>query len=643
MGRFDRLHDHEGEQRVFQTRAIVAGVIVALLLAVVVGRLVVLQHLDHAHYITLSDDNRVRLHAVPPTRGLIRDREGRILAQNLPSYSLQLVPERVGNLEETIEGLAEIIEIDDRDLDRLRASWRRARPFESLPLRFRLTEDEVARLSVNLHRFPGADIVAGLTRHYPYGETAAHAIGYVGRIDRGDLQRLDSRRYRGTNHVGKVGAEFQYEDLLHGEPGFRQVEVNVQGRVLRVLEEQSPRPGRDLYLTIDLELQRVAEEALGDQAGALVALDPASGEVLALASTPSFDPNLFARGIGRDVYNLLQSSPRRPLFNRALRGQYAPGSTIKPILALQALDNGLRERDEEIHCRGYYRLPGGTRRYRDWKVHGHLDLGQSIEQSCNVMFYDIAHEMGIEELARTYRSFGLGQRSGIDLPGERTGLVPDPDWKRARLGEPWYRGETIIHGIGQGFMTVTPVQLAGVAAMFANRGQPVRPRIFLGVGDDGPDPIRAELPDLPRVEIGNADDWEYIIDAMVDVTRGEAGTARSMRWRSPNVIAGKTGTSQVYSRPAGVDAVDFEDQIYELRNHGLFVAFAPPDEPRIAIGVIVEHGGGGSRAAAPVAQEVIDYYIEHMAQRNGQIPQVIDLPEEGAPELPGNAAGDGNE
>lgn len=610
MGRFDRLRDYEREFRIFQVRAITAGVIVTLLLALVIGRLVFLQYVDYRHYTTLSDDNRVRLHAVPPTRGLIYDREGRVLAENEPSYSLQLVPERVDDLAATIEGLRELIDVDDRDVSRLRAGWSQARPFESLPLRFRLTSDEVARLSVDLHRFPGVDIVAGLTRHYPHGETGAHAIGYVGRIDQSDLRRLDTGRYRGTNHVGKVGAEYQYEDLLHGEPGFRQVEVNVQGRVLRVLDEEAPKPGRDLHLTLDLDLQRVAEEALGEQAGAVVAMDPSTGELLAVASEPAFDPNLFARGIGSDTYNLLRSSPRRPLFNRALRGEYAPGSTVKPIVALHALEEEVRARDEEINCRGFYRLPGGTRRYGDWKVHGPLDLGESITQSCNVMFYDIANEMGIDQLAEAYRDFGLGQRTGVDLPGERTGLVPDPDWKRGSKGEPWYRGETVIHGIGQGFMTVTPMQLAGVAAMFANRGDPVRPRVFLRTDDHGPEPVRPELPDLPHFEVSEADDWEYVIDAMVGVTQGDQGTARAIRWRSPNVMAGKTGTSQVYSRAAGTAAIEHEDQIYELRNHGLFIAFAPPKEPRIAVGVIVEHGGGGAAAAAPVGQQVIDAWLE---------------------------------
>ena len=623
MGHSERFSDHANEQRVFQSRAVVAGVIAGLMLALVVGRLVVLQYVDHTHYTTLSDDNRVRLHAVPPTRGLIRDREGRILAQNLPSYNLELVPERVADVEETIAELGEIVELNERDIERLRSNWGRVRPFESVPLRFRLSEEEVARLSVNLHRFPGVDIVASLSRHYPHGETASHAIGYVGRIDQSDLRRLDANRYRGTNHVGKVGAEFQFEDVLHGEPGYRQVEVNVQGRVLRVLEEESPEPGRDVYLTIDLELQRIAEEALEGQAGAVVALEPATGEVLALASTPRFDPNLFARGIGGDMYELLQTSPRRPLVNRALRGEYAPGSTVKPMLALHALGNGVRDRDETIHCKGYYQLPGGSRRYRDWREHGHLDLAESIEQSCNVMFYDIAYETGIDNVASAYRDFGLGTRTGIDLPGERDGLVPDPEWKRAAMGEPWHRGETVIHGIGQGFMSVTPVQLASMAATFANRGQPVRPHVYRDVAGEGNEPIRAQLPEIEPVTVDNEEDWEYIVDAMVDVTRGERGTARSMRWQSPHVIAGKTGTSQVYSRPDDVEAVDHEDQIYELRNHGLFFAFAPAEEPHIAIGVIVEHGGGGSSAAAPVAREVIDAWMEKR-EREVFVPEPFD-------------------
>lgn len=609
MGLSDRLRDYESEQRIVQSRAIIAGVFVGLLLAGVLARLVVLQYVDFGHYTTLSDDNRVRLHAVPPTRGLIRDRDGRVLAENVPSYTLELVPERVDDLEETVAELRELVDISDDDVEGLRERWSQARPFESLPLKFRLNQDEVARLSVDLHRFPGVDIAADLTRHYPHGKVGAHAVGYVGRIDRGDLERLDGTRYRGTNHVGKVGAERQYESVLHGRPGFRQVEVNVQGRSLRVLDEEAPEPGADVDLTIDLELQEVAEEALGDDAGAVVALDPNNGEVLALASTPSFNPNMFAIGGGGELQRLLQTTPHRPLFNRALRGEYAPGSTVKPIVAMEALAEDVRDRDEDINCRGYYELPGSNRRYSDWKVHGPLDLGESIEQSCNVMFYDLAHELGIEELAGAYRAFGLGSRWGIDLPGERGGLVPDESWKRANFGEPFYPGETVLHGIGQGFMSATPVQLAGAASLFANRGRPVRPHVFAGVDDDAREPIRAQLPDLEPVGFGSADDWEYVVDAMVDVTRGDDGTARSLRWRSPNVIAGKTGTAQVYSRAPGVEEIEHEDQVYELRNHGLFLGFAPADEPEIAVGVVVEHGGGGAAAAAPVARAVIDAWL----------------------------------
>lgn len=610
MAHLDRLRDRESEFSLFRTRAAIAGVVVVLLLGVVFARLLVLQYADHGHYTTLSDDNRVRLNAIPPTRGLIRDRNGVILAENLPSFTLHLVPEQVDDLSATLDGIGELIELEQRDVDRLLAGWRRARPFEGVPLRFRLNAEEVAVLSVELHRFPGVEIVAGLARHYPHGETAAHAIGYVGRIDDRDMARLDRGRYRGSSHTGKLGAEYQYESVLHGEPGFRRVEVNVQGRVLRVLEEEAPTPGRDIRLTLDLELQRVAEEALAGQAGAVVAIDPRNGEVLALASTPSFDPNPFVNGIAQADYALLRDAPWRPLFNRALRGQYAPGSTVKPILALHALETGVRGRDETIHCNGYFRLPGRSRQYRDWTVHGrHLDLAQALEQSCNVMFYDLAHRMGINELATAYRGFGLGRLTGIDLPGERPGLIPDPEWKRQNRGEAWYPGETVIHGIGQGYMTVTPMQLATVSAILANRGRSVQPRIFLDAADNGPEPVRPAVSLPEPIVMSDPENWDYVVDALVDVTRGELGTARSMRWRSPNVIAGKTGTSQVFTRPRDEDAPSLEDTIYELRNHGLFVAFAPPDRPRIAIGTIVEHGGGGSAAAAPVAQVVIDHWL----------------------------------
>jgi penicillin-binding protein 2 len=603
----DRLRNQEFEARLFRGRTVIAALGVTVLVLVLLGRLFHLQFVSHDHYSTLSNDNRVRLQAVAPTRGLIRDRNGRLLAQNLPSFSLQLVPERVEDLDATLAGLKPLIAVDEREIERLREIWSHARSFEGVPLRFRLTPDEVARVSVNRHRFPGVDIVAGLTRSYPHGTLGVHALGYVGRIDEQDLERLDATRYRATTHTGKLGVEYEYESLLQGQPGVRRVEVNAQGRVLRTLAEEPATPGRDLRLSLDLELQRLAEELLGERDGAAVVLDPRDGQVLALASTPTFDPNEFVNGIGRAQYAALRDSPHRPLFNRAIRGQYPPGSTVKPMIALNGLVEDARERDEVLNCRGFYRLDGRGRRYRDWKAHGRVDLADSITQSCDVMYYDLALRLGMGTMAKFLRRFGLGSETGIDLPGERSGLVPDAEWKRRARGEPWYTGETLIHGIGQGYMQTTPVQLATAAAIIANRGEPVRPHLFLRAGDQPP-PAEVTEPVMPPVELEHAQDWEYVIDAMVGVTRGEKGTARAIGWRSPNTIAGKTGTAQVYSL-AQDEEYDAETVAAELRDHALFIAFAPADRPRVAVAVVIEHGGSGSSAAAPVAQQLIDAWL----------------------------------
>ncbi|MEF8833494.1 MAG: penicillin-binding protein 2, partial [Halofilum sp. (in: g-proteobacteria)] len=538
----------------------------------------------------------------------------------------------VADLDATLERLRSFVDFDSADVERLRRAWRRARPFEGVPLRFQLSREAVARLSVNRHRFPGVDIVAGLTRHYPWGRTGVHALGYVGRLDEGDLKRLDPRSYRATSHVGKTGVEYAYEHVLHGEPGVRRVEVNVEGRVLRVLDEEAPVPGEDIQLTLDLGLQRYAERLLGPEDGAVVALDPRDGAVLALASAPGFDPNLFVNGIGRKTYASLRDSPHRPLFNRAIRGQYPPGSTIKPIIALNGLEREARDRDETIHCRGYYTLEGRSRRYRDWKAHGEVDLGDAISQSCDVMFYDLAMDLGMTEMAGFLRRFGLGQQTGIDLPGERGGLIPDPEWKRRNRGEPWYSGETVIHGIGQGYMQVTPLQLATATAQIANRGRPVRPHLLAEAGpaeartetEEGPPPdeepvvARAREPVVEPVDLTVESDWDFVIDAMVDVTAGERGTARAIGWKSPHAIAGKTGTAQVFSIAQG-EEYDAEAIAKELRDHALFIAFAPAEAPRIAVAVLVENGGSGSATAAPVAQQLIDRWLEeHPPPEDGE-------------------------
>lgn len=631
MAGSDRLRDYEREAGLYRRRALVAGVCALVVGIVLLARLFHLQYLSHEHYSTLSNDNRVRIEAVAPTRGLIHDRDGRVLAENLPSFTLELVPERVDDLDATLERLRSYVDFDATDVDRLRRAWQRARPFEGVPLRFQLSREAVAQLSVNRHRFPGVDIVAGLTRHYPWGRTGVHALGYVGRLDERDLKRLDPRSYRATSHVGKNGVEYAYEDVLHGDPGFRRVEVNVEGRVLRVLDKEAPVPGRDVQLTLDLGLQRYAERLLGPENGSIVALDPRDGAVLALASSPGFDPNLFVNGIGRDTYAALRDSPERPLFNRAIRGQYPPGSTIKPIIALNGLERKSRSHDETLHCRGYYTLEGRSRRYRDWKAHGEVDLSDAITQSCDVMFYDLAMDLGMTEMAGFLRNFGLGQPTGIDLPGERGGLIPDPEWKRRTRGEPWYSGETVIHGIGQGYMQVTPLQLATASAQIANRGRPIRPHLLAET--QAPDPrtdkdddtegdtqtqardagesvvARAREPMVDPVDLSMDTDWDFVIDAMVDVTEGARGTARAIGRQSPNTIAGKTGTAQVFSIAQG-EEYDEEAISKQLRDHALFIAFAPAKAPRIAVAVLIENGGSGSATAAPVARGIIDRWLE---------------------------------
>jgi penicillin-binding protein 2 len=623
MAGTDRLRDHEREAWLFRRRAIVAGAGAAVIVVILLVRLLHLQYLSHEHYTTLSNDNRVRIEATAPTRGLIHDRNGTVLAENLPSFSLELVPERVDDLDATLEALRPLVAFDARDVERLKDAWRHARPFEGVALRFQLDPEEVARFSVQRHRFPGVDIVAGLTRHYPYASTGVHALGYVGRIDEADLERLDESQYRATSHVGKLGVEHALEHLLHGDPGFRRVEVNVQGRVLRVLEEQAPVPGKDVFLTLDLELQRLAERLLGPRDGAVVALDPRNGEVIALASTPTFDPNLFVNGIGREAYARLRDSPHRPLFNRAIKGQYPPGSTIKPMVALNGLEADVQQREDEIHCRGYYRLEGRGRRFRDWKAHGTVDLADSVAQSCDVMFYDLALRLGMEQMASFLRRFGLGQPTGIDIPGERGGLIPDPQWKRRARGETWYTGETLIHGIGQGYMQTTPVQLATAAAMLANRGRPVRPHVFLRASGPGEETREPREPVIPPLELSLESDWDYIIDSMVAVTEGERGTARSIGWKSPHTIAGKTGTSQVFGLGQDEEYVE-EEVALELRDHALFISFAPAADPRIAVAVVVENGGSGSAAAAPIAQQVIDAWLGPEPLPSDRAPEAAD-------------------
>ncbi len=605
------LKDHFLEYRMFTNRAIILLVFCAMLLMVLFSRLLYLQVIEHEHYITLSEDNRVKLQAIAPNRGLIYDRNGILLAENLPSFRLQITPEQVDDMASTLEALEEIIHISDVDRSRFERLLARKPRFEAIPLRFHLDDAEVARFSVNRHRFPGVDIHAGLSRHYPLGSLGVHVLGYVGRIDEQALKELDTSNYSGTTHTGKIGIEKTYEDVLHGKVGVQHVETTAQGRVLRVLRRTPPVPGNNLYLTLDSRLQAAAEQAFGDFSGSAIALDPRTGDVLAMVSQPTYDPNPFVNGIEFDAYNALRGDEKEPLFNRALRGQYPPGSTVKPFIGLAGLEQGITGSKSTTYCPGFYTLQGSSRKYRDWKRTGHgtVDLSTSIEQSCDVYFYDLALSMGIERLHDYLAHFSFGSRTGIDIVGELPGLLPSPTWKRQRRGEPWFPGETIITGIGQGFFLATPLQLATSTAALANNGQIIRPKVVhaeqaAGSGDLLPHQLRTGEP----IAIKNQHHWDEVVQSMIDVVHAPRGTARRIGEDSPYRIAGKTGTAQVFGlkQEEKYDAEAIEEK---LRDHSLFIAFAPAGEPRIAIAVIVENGGSGSAVAAPIARTIMDAWL----------------------------------
>jgi penicillin-binding protein 2 len=604
------IKDHQHESRLYDRRAITAGILVILAILGLIVRLVQLQVLDHEHFRTLSLDNRVKLEPLPPTRGLIYDARGVLLAENLPAYSLEIVPEKAGDIPGTIDRLRGLINISDADIKRFERLRRQRRRFDGIPIRVQLSEEEVAKFSVNGHRFEGVDIRATLLRHYPLAEQTAHVLGYVGRINERELQVIDNSRYSGTSHIGKNGVEKAYEDKLHGQVGMQQVEVNAKGRVLRVLESQAPIPGHDLQLFLDVQLQQEAARALADYNGAIVAIDPRTGGVLALVSKPSFDPNLFVIGIAPKVYRELQGSEDKPLFNRALRGQYPPGSTVKPFMGLDGLEAGVIGLHDETYCPGFYRLPGHKHKYRDWRKwgHGHMSLIPAITQSCDVYFYDLARNLGVDEMHRFLSRFGFGITTGIDLTGELGGLLPSREWKRQRRRESWYPGETLIMGIGQGYFLVTPLQLASATATLAARGRHINPRVASAIR--GPEtggelrPIAAVQREIPKA---SARHWEKVVDAMVNVVEGRRGTARRIATDAYR-IAGKTGTAQVFTVKQD-EEYDEEKVAEKMRDHALFIAFAPVDDPRIAVAVIVENGGHGGAVAAPIARRVMDRYL----------------------------------
>lgn len=603
------LKSPEQELRIFRVRALLALVVVFSLTGLLMGRLAYLQVVQHEVYTTRSEKNRVRVEPLPPTRGLIYDRNGELLAENRPTYNLTLVRERVEDLDATLTRLVQILELSPEEAEAFRVrSRQRQRPFQPALLMSDLDEGQIARLAVNRHLLPGVEVEAQLLRYYPDAEVMAHALGYVGRINAEELERLDAGRYAGTHFIGKTGVERFYEDALHGEAGLRKVETNARGRVLRELGRTDPLPGKDLTLTLDKELQHLAFELLDGRRGAIVAIEPATGGILAMVSAPGYDTNQFVTGIDVASYRGLQEDLDLPLYNRAIRGHYPPGSTIKPFLALAGLAEGVITPDKTIYDPGYFQLPNDDRRYRNWLRwgHGRVDMERSIAVSNNTYYYSLAHDLGIDRIHANMTDFGFGTRVGHDIFGESAALMPSRDWKRERYNQPWYPGETLSVGIGQGYWQLTPLQLATATAVLANRGHWVKPRLARTLGGEAlPEP----LPDTPDdIELANEGWWDRVFSGMEKVISGHEGTARRTGVGLEYRMGGKSGTAQVFS--LGQDQKYNADELAErLRDHALFMAFAPIEEPQIAVSVIVENAGGGSTHAAHLARAMTDAWL----------------------------------
>jgi penicillin-binding protein 2 len=616
MIRRDPIGNRSEDARIIQLRLLIAVSAVVVLVVILLGRFFILQVAHHDRYRTLSMDNRIDLRPLPPVRGMILDRNGTVLAENHAVYELTVIPEKIGDLGRTLREIGELVDLSQRDVARFRKRLKQRPVFEPHVLKSRLSDEEAARFSVHQYRFPGVTLSASLRRVYPYGPLTAHVVGYVGRISEQDTRKIDPVAYRGTLHMGKIGLELSYENELLGEAGLEQVETDAHGRVVRTINRNPSRAGYNLHLTLDSQLQKVAEEALGEYRGSVVVLEPSTGDVLAFVSTPNYDPNLFVNGIDPESYRQLRDSPDKPLINRAIYGRYAPGSTIKPILAFAALDQNL-DPLKKTYCPGWFTLPDSDRRFRCWrrKGHGYVDLHDAIEQSCDVYFYQLAHTLGINVVADYLGRFGVGQVTGIDLLSEPSGLLPTPLWKRQARQQAWYPGETIITGIGQGFLLVTPLQLAVATAVLANRGRLVRPRLLRGI-ENPRTGVMARPAEKRSKSIRAADspDFEMIVEDMVAVLHGSRGTARASGRNSPYRMAGKTGTAQVIGIPPGGEH-DPAEVPEKLRDHALFIAFAPAENPQIALAIIVENAGSGSRTAAPIARKIMDYYFIERLRR----------------------------
>ena len=616
---WSNMNDKQYENERFQMRLWFALGIILLIFGALISRLVYLQVIEHDHYMTVAEDNRHQLQPIAPTRGLIYDAKGRLLAGNRATHSVAIVPELLEGgmqgVDTTIAQLQNIIAIDENDIKRFARRLRQARkPFSSIPLRYRLTEQEIAKITVNQHHLRGVRVEAELVRYYPFDNGFVHALGYVGRINDREIAYLDAVNYSDTHHVGKLGVEKYYENELHGQVGYQTVETNARGRILRVLDRVEPVPGQDITLHLDALLQQKAAQLLEGKRGAIVAIDPNTGGVLAMVSAPSYGANQFVTGISSKAYGELRNSDELPLFNRALRGRYPPASTVKPVIALAGIDTGLIRRDYSIQDPGYYQLSEGGRLYRDWKEggHGEVDLHKSIVESVDTYYYDIGHQMGNEPMTRYLAKFGLGQITIADQPEALEAVLPTKTWKRAVRSASWFPGDSLNLSIGQGFLSATPLQLATMTMVMANKGKWHQIRMIKSI--DGTEvsaieQINRSQPVIPEdVKLRRSSDWERLHKAMEDVMHGRMGTARRSGADSAYRIAGKTGTAQVKGIKQD-EEYDAEKIAERLRDHGLFVGWAPAKNPAIVIAVVVENGGGGSSAAAPLARQLFDTYL----------------------------------
>ncbi|MEB0207532.1 penicillin-binding protein 2 [Pseudomonas sp. CCC3.1] len=602
-----RLKDHEKDARLVRKRVVVGAFVVVALICVLIARLYYLQVVQYDYHSTLSENNRVHVQPIPPTRGLIFDRNGVVIADNRPSFSLTMTRERSGDWAQVLDAIVEVLQLtpEDRALFEKRMKQGR-RPFEPVPILFELNEEQIARIAVNQFRLPGVEVVAQLVRHYPQGAHFAHSVGYMGRINEKEIKTLDPVNYSGTHHIGKTGIERFYEAELHGQVGYEEVETNARGRVLRVLKRTDPIPGKDIVLSLDIKLQEAAEEALAGRRGAVVALNPMTGEVLAMVSQPSFDPNLFVTGISFKAYAELRDSIDRPLFNRILRGLYPPGSTIKPAVAIAGLDSGVVTGTSRVYDPGYYQLPNYDHKYRNWNRtgDGYVDLDTAIMRSNDTYFYDLAHKLGIDRLSTYMNQFGIGQKVSLDMFEESAGLMPSREWKRATRRQAWFPGETLILGIGQGYMQSTPLQLAQATALIASKGKWSRPHLaktIEGVPPVDPNP-------MPDIVLRDPSNWAKVTHGMQQVVHGARGTARVAGVGAQYLIAGKSGTAQVVAIKQG-EKYDRSKVQERHRDHALFVGFAPANNPQIAVSVMIENGEAGSRVASPVVRSVMDAWL----------------------------------